>query len=82
MIFKIENLGLIKRAEVYLDKSDGNAHNMLDSLREQVDRYPQPIQDNLEIAEDLVFLSRNHSEFDYLANELEQLPPLIKLWII
>ncbi|MEK8020995.1 MAG: AAA family ATPase [Candidatus Parabeggiatoa sp.] len=134
MIFKIENLGLIKRVEVDLDKdlilfcghnntgksylayeiynflshkeglrayiapaeraainifskelalnknkllsgllkSGENAHNMLDALREQVDRYPQPIQDNLKIAEDLLFLSRNHSEFGYLANELEQ----------
>lgn len=134
MIFKIENLGIIKRAEVNLDKdlillcghnntgksylayeiyhflnhkkglrayiapaertginifskelalnknkllsgllkSGENANKMLDSLREQVNRYPQPIKDNLEIAEDLLFLSRNNSEFGYLANELEQ----------
>jgi len=134
MKFKIENLGLIKRAEVDLDKdlillcghnntgksylayeiynflshkeghrayiapaeraainifskelalnknkllsgllkSGENAHKMLDSLREQMDRYPKPIKDNLEIAEDLLFLSRNNSEFGYLANELEQ----------
>ena len=37
-----------------------------------VNRYPKPIQDNLEIAEDLAFLSRNKSEFEYLAIELEQ----------
>ncbi len=134
MKFKIENLGLIKRAEVDLDKdlillcghnntgksylayeiynflshkeghrayiapaeraainifskelalnknkllsgllkSGENANKMLDSLREQMDRYPQPIKDNLEIAEDLLFLSRTNSEFGYLANELEQ----------
>jgi predicted ATPase len=134
MIFKIENLGLIKQAEVDLDKDlillcghnntgksylayeiykflshkDGvrayiapaertainifskelalnknkllsgllksgeNAIPMLDALREQVDRYPQPIQDNLEIAEDLLFLSKKHSEFGFLAEELEQ----------
>jgi len=44
---------------------------MLDSLREQVVRYPQPIKDNLEIAEDLLFLSRNNSEFGFLADEFE-----------
>jgi hypothetical protein len=53
-------------------KSGENANKMLDSLRNQVDRYPQPIRDNLEIAEDLLFLSRNHSEFGFLADELEQ----------
>lgn len=37
-----------------------------------VNRYPKPIQDNLEIAEDLAFLSRNKSELEYLAIELEQ----------
>jgi predicted ATPase len=134
MIFKIENLGLIKHAKVDLDKDlillcghnntgksylayeiykflshkDGvrayiapaertainifskeltlnknkllsgllksgeNAIPMLDALREQVDRYPQPIKDNLEIAEDLLFLSKKHSEFGFLAEELEQ----------
>jgi ABC-type cobalamin/Fe3+-siderophores transport system ATPase subunit len=53
-------------------KSGENANKMLDSLRDQMDRYPQPIRDNLEIAEDLLFLSRNHSEFGFLADELEQ----------
>jgi len=53
-------------------KSGENANKMLDSLRNQVDRYPQPIRDNLEIAEDLLFLSRNNSEFGFLADELEQ----------
>lgn len=134
MIFKIENLGLIKQAEVNLDKnlillcghnntgksylayeiyqflshqegmrayiapaertainifskelslnknqilsgllkSGKNAIKMLDSLREQVDRYPQPIKDNLAIAEDLLFLSKNNSDFSLLADELEQ----------
>lgn len=37
-----------------------------------VNRYPIPIQDNLEIAEDLAFLSKNKSDFEYLAIELEQ----------
>jgi predicted ATPase len=134
MIFKIENLGLIKQAEVDLDKelillcghnntgksylayeiykflsqqqalrayiapaertaigifskelslnknkvlagllkAGENATQMLNSLREQLDRYPQPIKDNLAIAEDLLFLSKNHSQFSFLAEELEQ----------
>lgn len=37
-----------------------------------LNRYPLPIQDNLEIAEDLAHLSRNKSDFVYLAEELEQ----------
>ncbi|MFK7948979.1 MAG: AAA family ATPase [Saprospiraceae bacterium] len=37
-----------------------------------VNRYPKPVQDNLEIAEDLAFLSKNKSDFEYLAIELEQ----------
>ena len=53
-------------------KSGENTNTMLDSLRQQVDRYPQPIKDNLEIADDLLFLSKNNSEFGFLANELEQ----------
>ena len=39
---------------------------------EFLNRYPLPIQDNLEIAEDLAHLSRNKSDFAYLAEELEQ----------
>ncbi len=53
-------------------KSGENSNKMLDSLRNQVDRYPQPIKDNLEIAEDLLFLSRNNSKLSFLADELEQ----------
>lgn len=37
-----------------------------------LNRYPMPIQDNLEISEDLAYLSRHKSEFEYLAIELEQ----------
>jgi ABC-type cobalamin/Fe3+-siderophores transport system ATPase subunit len=133
MLFKIENLGVIKKVEVDLDKnltllcgqnntgksylayelynfltlkghrvyiapaertainifskelalnknklfsgllnSSRNTNEMLDSLRNQVDRYPKPIKDNLELAEDLVHLSKNRSQFCGLADELEQ----------
>jgi predicted ATPase len=41
-------------------------------LNQFLNRYPQPIQDSLEIAEDLAHLSRNKSDFEYLAEELEQ----------
>jgi predicted ATPase len=53
-------------------KSNNNTDKMLDLLRNRVNRYPKPLRDNLEIAEDLLTLSRKESEFDYLANELEQ----------
>jgi len=134
MLFKIENVGIIKQAEVDLDKdlillcghnntgksylayeiykflshqegtrayiapaertainifskelalnknklfsgllnSGENAPKLLDSLRNQMVRYPQPIQDNLLIAEDLLFLSKNNSAFGFLAAQLEQ----------
>jgi hypothetical protein len=38
----------------------------------RVDRYPRPIRDNLEIAEDLANLKKKRSAFHYLAEELEQ----------
>jgi len=51
-------------------KSNGN--EILDLLRSRVNRYPKPIRDNLEIAEDLAHLSQREGEFGYLAEELEQ----------
>ncbi|MEN8217099.1 MAG: AAA family ATPase [Pseudomonadota bacterium] len=53
-------------------KSNGNTNEMLDLLRSRVSRYPKPIRDNLEIAEDLAHLSQRESEFGYLAEALEQ----------
>jgi len=52
-------------------KSTKNANDMLDLLRRRVERYPKPIRDNLEIAEDLLVLSNRDSQFAYLAAELE-----------
>jgi predicted ATPase len=54
-------------------KSNKNSNEMFDLLRRRVDRYPKPVRDNLEIAEDLLTLSKRKSEFGYLAEELEQL---------
>lgn len=53
-------------------KSNQNSNEMLDLLRRRVERYPKPLRDNLEIAEDLLILSKRESEFAYLAAELEQ----------
>jgi len=68
-----KELSLIKsKLFTGLLKSNRNADKMLDLLSSRVDRYPKPIGDNLEIAEDLVYLSSQTSEFGYLADELEQ----------
>jgi len=53
-------------------KSNGNTNEILDLLRSRVNRYPKPIRDNLEIAEDLAHLSQRESEFGSDAEELEQ----------
>ena len=53
-------------------KSNGKTNGMLDLLRSRVNRYPRPIRDNLEIAEDLANLSKKRSPFHFLAEELEQ----------
>lgn len=52
-------------------KSNGKTGEMLDLLKSRVNRYPKPIRDNLEIAEDLANLSKSKSEFGFLADELE-----------
>lgn len=43
-----------------------------DLVRRHTNRYSQPIQDNLEIAAQLVTLSKVTSDFSYLADELER----------
>ncbi|MEZ4888170.1 MAG: AAA family ATPase [Chitinophagales bacterium] len=53
-------------------KANGNSNEMLDLLKSRVNRYPKPIRDNLEIAEDLANLSKQKSQFAYLAEELER----------
>lgn len=53
-------------------KSNGKANEKLDLLKSRVNRYPRPIRDNLEIAEDLANLKKKRSAFHYLAEELEQ----------
>jgi len=60
------------RNKLFTQMFKSNADNMLDLLSTRVNRYPKPIGDNLSMAEDLVYLSRQKSEFGDLANELEQ----------
>ncbi len=60
------------RNKLFTQLFKSNADNMLDLLNSRVNRYPKPIGDNIEMAEDLVYLSRQKSEFGDLANELEQ----------
>ncbi len=68
-----KELSLIKnRLFEGLLKSNGKTNDMLNLLRSRVNRYPRPIRDNLEIAEDLANLSKKRSPFHFLAEELEQ----------
>ncbi|RKZ52818.1 MAG: hypothetical protein DRR16_31930 [Candidatus Parabeggiatoa sp. nov. 3] len=60
------------RNKLFTQLFKSNADNMLDLLNSRVNRYPKPIGDNIEMAEDLVYLSRQKSEFGDLANELEE----------
>ena len=53
-------------------KSNGRTNEMLDLLKSRINRYPKPIRDNLEIAEDLANLSKSKSQFGFLADELEK----------
>jgi len=48
------------------------AEDMLNLARQRVNRYAEPVRDNLEIAEDLSNLAKNISEFNQLAEELEK----------
>lgn len=50
------------------DLKNGNANQILNKLQ----RYPSPIRDSLTIAEDLANLSRNKSEFGFLADRIEE----------
>jgi hypothetical protein len=66
-------LSLIKnKLFTQMFKSNRSADKMLDLLSSRANRYPKPIADNLSMAEDLVYLSRQTSEFAHLADELEQ----------
>ena len=68
-----KELSLIKnRLFEGLLKANGKTNEMLDLLKSRVNRYPKPIRDNLEIAEDLANLSKKKGPFHYLADELEQ----------
>jgi predicted ATP-dependent endonuclease of OLD family len=50
------------------DSRNGNTDQLLSKLQ----RYPLPIRDSLTIAEDLANLSRNKSEFGFLADRIEE----------
>lgn len=50
------------------DSKNGDANQILKKLQ----RYPLPIRDSLAIAEDLANLSRNKSEYGFLANSIEE----------
>ena len=50
------------------DTKNGDANQLLGKLQ----RYPLPIRDSLVIAEDLANLSRNRSEFGFLADRIEE----------
>jgi hypothetical protein len=68
-----KELSLIKnRLFEGLLKSNGKTNEKLDLLKSRINRYPRPIRDNLEIAEDLANLKKKQSTFHYLAEELEQ----------
>jgi predicted ATP-dependent endonuclease of OLD family len=68
-----KELSLIKnRLFEGLLKTNGKPNEMLDLLKSRLNRYPRPIRDNLEIAEDLANLSKKRSPFHFLAEELEQ----------
>jgi predicted ATPase len=46
--------------------------NLINFATERINRYPQPIKDSLDIAENLKDLTKKTSEFAYLAEELEK----------
>jgi predicted ATPase len=44
----------------------------LDLIKQRTGRYSLPIRDSLKIAEDLVNIKKNHTQFTYLAEEIEK----------
>ncbi len=46
--------------------------NLINFATERINRYPQPIKDSLDIAENLKDLAKKTSDFAYLAEELEK----------
>ena len=50
------------------ESKNGNANQLLDKLQ----RYSLPIRDSLEIAEDLANISRNKSDYTFLADRMEE----------
>lgn len=65
-------LSLRKNQLLNLLLKNRNSNEIFDLLSSRVNRYPQPIRDNLEMAEDLATLNKRTSEFGDLADELEQ----------
>lgn len=54
-----------------LDLKQETNDDPLDLVKRRATRYPLPIRDSLEIAEDLNNFKKNTSEFEHLANEIE-----------
>lgn len=53
-------------------KDEGKNKDPLDLVRRRATRYPLPIRDSLEIAEDLNNFKKQTSEYDSFANEIEE----------
>lgn len=54
-----------------LDLKQETNDDPLDLVKRRATRYPLPVRDSLEIAEDLNNFKKNTTEFDHLANEIE-----------
>jgi len=65
------NLLVDELSKMALNQEQENS-NPLDLIKHRTSRYPLPIRDNLEIAEDLVNIQKNNSPFVYLADEIEK----------
>jgi predicted ATPase len=50
---------------------NGKNQALTDLLKDRINRYSEPIQDELELSERYDILRKQNSEFNYLANELE-----------
>src|SRR5690606_30222033 len=54
-----------------LDLKQETNDDPLDLVKRRATRYPLPVRDSLEIAEDLNNFKKNTTEYEYLANEIE-----------
>jgi len=52
-------------------KDIGKDDDPFDLIKRRASRYPLPIRDSLEIAEDLINFKKNKSEYDHFATEIE-----------